>query len=516
MAGTWIAGVSLQWGREGEGAEMEEEGAQGEGGVVSSRGEPRDDDDLVEGMHVGDYVVVDLLARGGCGSVYHARHRALGERGAVKVLHGRLADQPKMIERFVREIDLVNLLRHPGIVAVRQFGVLPDARPFFIMEYLDGGTLDDLLRARGRLTPDEVLAVLEPVCSALGAAHAAGVVHRDVKASNIAFNGASRAVKLLDFGIAKLVSPLHGEEGLTTVGRQVGTPTIMAPEQLRGEPVDARVDVYALGVLLYRLLTGRTPFEATSPAGLARKHLEEPPPRPSVLTPVSPAIDAVVLRCLEKRPQRRFDSTAGFIAALAEAVGRPVGRRPRVSGVAGPGVAIYVEVHVQTVEDDLDDALGNDLQIVLDRIEERLAYEGFILTQATGTGILGVHPFLEVGSPDGGSALAERRRAIAVAGSLLAELALRPTRDPRVHTNIVVHAGEILLRAAPGHSDRPEIVGGELLRISAWAPEEPRAGITATAAAIQGLSGFDDVTVLEGPFDRSSCGTPESVPRRSP
>jgi eukaryotic-like serine/threonine-protein kinase len=460
-----------------------------EGKVVSSRGDPRDEDDLVRGMDVGEYVVVGLLARGGCGSVYHARHRALGDRGAVKVLHARLADQPKMIERFLREIDLVNLLRHPSIVTVREFGVLPDKRPFFVMEYLDGGTLDDLVRAKGRLTPDEALAVLDPVCAALGAAHAAGVVHRDVKASNIAFNGVERAVKLLDFGIAKLVSPLAGEEGLTTVGRQIGTPTIMAPEQLRGEPVDGRVDVYALGVLLYRLLTGRTPFEATSPAGLARKHLEEPPPRPSFLTQVSPAIDAVVLRCLEKRPQRRYDSTAAFVTALAEATGGAASPLPRVAGVSAPGVALYVEVQLGTVEDDLDDALTSDLQLVLDRIEERLSQEGFILAQATSTGILGVHPFT-----DEADSMTGRRRAFEIAAELLAELALRSTRDERVNVNIVIHAGEVLLRA----SDHAELVGGPLLRTAAWAPEEPRAGITATPAAIQGLSGFDDVTILEG------------------
>ncbi len=269
-----------------------------------------------------------------------------------------------------------------------------------------------LLRERGRFTPDEALAVLDPVCAALGAAHAAGVVHRDVKASNIAFHGPTRTVKLLDFGIAKLLSPLEGEEGLTTVGRQVGTPTIMAPEQLNGGPVDARVDVYALGVLLYRLLTGRTPFEAHSPAGLARKHMEEPPPRPSVLTPVSPAVDAVVLRCLEKRPQRRFDSTAGLVAALADAVGRPAGRVLPVSGAAAQGVAIYVEVRTQTVGDDLDDGLGRDLQFVLDRIEVRLAQGGFILTQATSTGILGVQLFGEEGGfRERRAAESDRRRA---------------------------------------------------------------------------------------------------------
>jgi serine/threonine protein kinase len=454
-----------------------------------SEGLSREDIDLAQGMEVGSYVIADLLARGGCGAVYHARHRTLGTRGAVKVLHPNLAMQPKMIERFLREIEIVGRLRHPHIVAIREFGVLPDERPFFVMEYLDGGTLDDLVRARGRLSPEEALAVLDPVCEALAAAHAEGVVHRDVKASNIAFDGTARDVKLLDFGIAKLLSPDPGMPGLTTVGRQIGTPAIMAPEQLRGEQVDARVDVYALGVLLYRLLTGRTPFEATSPSALARKHLEEPPPRPSQVTPGSPAVDAVVLRCLEKRPERRFDSTRSFAAALAEALGLRLEGPASAPGMPTPGVAIYVELELCTAGDDIDDALSRDLQFILDRVEERLLREGFILAQATGSGILGVRPVR--GGAD--EQTRERREAGARARALHHEIERRRTRDPRVRANIVVHAAEVLVRAA----EKPQLTGGALIRTSSWAPLEGRGGVTATPAALQGLSGFPAVTLLE-------------------
>jgi serine/threonine-protein kinase len=456
----------------------------------SSEGPWRDDIDidLARGTEVGDYVVADLLARGGCGAVYHARHRRFGTRGAVKVLHAKLAAQPKMVERFLREIEIVDRLRHPHIVAIREFGVLPDARPFFVMEYLDGGTLDDRVRARGRLTAEEALAVLDPVCEALAAAHAEGVVHRDVKASNIAFDGPARAVKLLDFGIAKLLSPDGGTGGLTTVGRQVGTPTIMAPEQLRGEPVDARADVYALGVLLYRLLTGRTPFEATSPSTLARKHLEEPAPRPSQVTPVSPAVDAVVLRCLEKRPERRFDSTRSFAAALADALGLRLDGAASAPGRPTPGVAIYVELELDTAEDNLDDALSRDLQFVLDRVEERLVREGFMLAQATGSGILGVRPVR------GSEHTRARQEALALAITLHQELERRRTRDPRVHATLVVHAAEVLIREA----GNPKLMGGALIRTSSWAPPGGRAGVMATAAAMRGIEGFPEVTLLDG------------------
>src|SRR5262249_28665743 len=144
------------------------------------------------------------------------------------------------------------MLRHPNIVEIYDIGTLPDRRPYYVMEYLSGRTLSTILDEQGRLSPLEALEVLEPVCAALIAAHAAGVIHRDVKASNIMVDmagGRPGTVKLLDFGIAKLIGPQETPIGLTSEGRQVGTLTIMAPEQLLGGPVDARIDIYALGVL---------------------------------------------------------------------------------------------------------------------------------------------------------------------------------------------------------------------------------------------------------------------------
>ena len=154
-----------------------------------------------------------------------------------------------------------------------------------------------------------------------------------------------------------------------------------------------------------------------------------------------------------------------------------------------PGVAIYVELELRTTEDDLDDALSRDLQFVLDRVEERLVREGFILAQATGSGVLGVRP-VRGGADDQTRA---RHDALTLALALHGEIVRRRTPDPRIHTNIVVHAAEVLIRAAPS----PQLVGGALIRTSSWAPMQGRVGVTATPAAIQGLSGFAEVTILD-------------------
>jgi serine/threonine-protein kinase len=344
------------------------------------------------------------------------------------------------------------------------------------MEYLAGGTLEDRLKVEGKLSPEEALDVLEPVCAALEAAHAAGVVHRDVKASNIAFDEGRRTIKLLDFGIAKLLSPDARQFGLTTVGRQLGTPTIMAPEQLLGRSVDARVDVYALGVLLYRMLTGRAPFDGKTPGALARQHLEEPPPRPSRVVPVGPAIDAVVLRCLEKLPERRFSSVRGFCATFAEALGLR-GDGPTSSRVArARGAAVYVELTLAEGADDFDDLMAADIGAVLDTAEAALRREGFVLPQATGNAVLGVRLLT-------GDARALRRAVIAAARALAEEIAARPDADPRVRVRVAVHADEVLIR--PGVE--PQIAGGALLCTSAWPEPERGLAVAATAAALEGL-----------------------------
>ena len=247
------------------------------------------------------------------------------------MLRRQLAASPQMVARFVQEARAVNMIKHPSIVDIFEFDELPDGRPFYVMELLEGIDLRSVLNERGRFPPGEVLEILEPVCSALQAAHDLGIVHRDLKASNIfiAKMAGQRVIKLLDFGIAKLLHPDAGEGGLTVVGTRLGTSYTMAPEQIRGDGVDARTDIYALGVVLYHLVTGQYPFRAETMTDIERQHLEAPPPRPSQAAPVPPALDAVVLRCMEKTAERRYQTVKAFIEALRDVRRRQVGRSPR-------------------------------------------------------------------------------------------------------------------------------------------------------------------------------------------
>jgi eukaryotic-like serine/threonine-protein kinase len=437
--------------------------------------EPPQKGQLAPGDRAGDYVIDAYLAKGGCGAVYRAHHRIAYHAAAVKVLHGILATSPRMVERFVREVEVVNLLQHPGIVQIFDIGTLDDGRPFYAMELLRGPTLDTMLAPGQRLTPDEALEILEPLCSALGAAHAAGVVHRDVKPSNVAVDaGPPLRVKLLDFGIAKLTTPEMSASGLTSAGRLIGTPTIMAPEQILGADVDARADVYALGVLLYRMLVGRLPFEAADSAELARQHLEMPAPRPSLRGPVSTALDAVVLRALEKLPDHRFDSAFAFLDALELAAGRsPV---PSLRDVVVHAAGIHLDVRVRCRDEDVDDALVADLGRVLDLAEGLMRAGGFSVASATGNQILAVLPL-----PEAGAARAEARRgAIDLARMIHRTIVARAFPDPRIHPNVGVHVDAAVVHLG----ERRSVVGGAIACVSAWAPRDDVDTVAITAAAL--------------------------------
>ena len=422
-----------------------------------------DSQELALGTPVGAYTIVAKIASGGGGTVYRASS-ADGGAVAIKVILPELAASPQALGRFQREAEAVRLVNHPNIVTVLESDALPNGRPYIVMELVEGETLRDRLRRRGRLSPTEVLEILEPTGSALAAAHAAGVIHRDLKASNVAVGTeADTRVKLLDFGIAKLLQPDSTQPSLTVQGTRVGTPYTMAPEQIRGEPVDARADVYALGVLIFHMLTGRYPFIAPTAQEIERLHLEIPPPRPSHSAAVPPALEAVVLRCLAKQPAARFASVGELVAAFREAVAaRPQGDEERQA------VAILVEA-VATGAD--PDELLEDTAAVMDLAEGALREGGFQLPLQTGNLVLGVQPV-----EDEGARRARCQDAFEVARGLARQIAERPEARTELAVTVAVHAGPVQVRGA-------EIAGGDLLRTSEWPLDAERDGVRVSRAA---------------------------------
>jgi serine/threonine protein kinase len=444
-------------------------------GALPHGGDP---DALRPGTFAGGYVLRKELAAGGGGTVYEAQHRLLGRVAAVKVLRRELAGSPQMVARFLREALAVNMIKHPNIVDIYEFGELPDGRPFYVMELLEGVDLRRLLQERGRFSPAEALELLEPVCSALEAAHGQGIVHRDLKASNIFIvsQPGPREVKLLDFGIAKLMHPDASEPGLTMVGTRLGTSYTMAPEQIRGAAVDERTDIYALGVVLYHLITGQYPFRADTMADIERQHLESPPPRASQAAPVSTALDLVVLRSMEKSAERRFSNARAFIQALRDAVGAS---KADFTEIAAQAAAIYVDIRMSDGAGDDSDELLDDSSAVLDAAERIFRAAGLALPLQTGNALIAAR----ILSDEPTTAARERDEILALAQTLEQQLASRPKAHSDLHVNICFHVDRALVKDSPDAPGGREIVGGEIISASTWAPEENVTGVHVTPAA---------------------------------
>jgi eukaryotic-like serine/threonine-protein kinase len=260
----------------------------------------------------GRYELQELVGHGGMSSVYRAHDSLLERYVALKLLHEQYNADDGFVERFKREARLVAQLQHPNIVTVIDRGE-EDGRQYIVFEYIDGENLKEFVVRKGRLEVREALEVALEVARALAFAHAAGLVHRDVKPQNVLLNGDGRA-KVTDFGIAR---SLDVDTGMTQTGTILGTSNYLAPEQASGQPVDAQTDVYSLGVVLYELLAGDVPFPGESFVAVAMKHVHEPSPnlldvRPDVPLRVAAAVD----RALEKEPEQRFPSMDAFAAEL--------------------------------------------------------------------------------------------------------------------------------------------------------------------------------------------------------
>jgi serine/threonine-protein kinase len=299
------------------------------------------------GRMAGEYRLRRKLGEGGFGAVYEAEHPVLKRLAAVKVLHQAAGRDSEAVQRFISEAQAANQIRSRHIVDIFSFGTLGDGRHFYVMDLLEGEPLDRCLGREVRFDVPTALRLLRPIAEALDAAHAAGVVHRDLKPQNIFLTWGPHGEtvpKLLDFGMAKLLgdSPIR-----TLSGTPMGTPLYMSPEQARGDKVDGRSDIYALGVLTHELLTGRLPISGDSTIVVLMAHILQPPPRVSEACPEVPsALDEPVLRMLDKDPAARPATAGAALDALMEAAegagfrippGMPHLRRPAPSPGPDPG-----------------------------------------------------------------------------------------------------------------------------------------------------------------------------------
>lgn len=282
-----------------------------------------------DALKLGQYVLVEKLGAGGMGEVHRAEHRLLRRPCAVKLIRPEHAGDPEALRRFEREVQATAALTHPNTVAIYDYGISDDGTFYYVMEYLPGSTLEEVVAQDGPMEPTRAVHVLRQIAGALQEAHEAGMTHRDIKPGNVMLTtrgGRRDVAKLLDFGLvtaqATGATGAAGQSDVTLAGMVVGTPAYMSPEQCAGDTQPGPAsDIYSLGALGFFLLTGRSPFEGRAALQMMIAHLHEPPPSATALQPaVSPALDRVLQRCLAKQPADRFATATDFDEALVKAI----------------------------------------------------------------------------------------------------------------------------------------------------------------------------------------------------
>ena len=330
---------------------------------------------------VGNYRLDKILGRGGMGTVYSGEHIYIKKPVAVKILHPQFARYPEAVNRFLREARAASSINHPNIVDVTDFGLLQDSTVYFVMEFLEGKSLEDVIEREGAVELHRALNVANQISLALEAAHHAGVIHRDLKPDNIFLlqkpgrrdlvrlasdktwtterEQTFDFVKVLDFGIAKTLVPdeLVAE---TVQGAVFGTPEYMSPEAARGEDVDHRADVYSLGVILFDMLCGRPPFEAPQSSEVLHMHIHQKPPSPREFAPhreITESAERVILRAMQKDANKRYQTMADFRRDVEASYGTVAFRR---FGAAPTVPARGIDARKKSLTGELDEWITSD------------------------------------------------------------------------------------------------------------------------------------------------------------
>ncbi len=285
----------------------------------------------------GQFRILERIGSGGMGSVYRAEQPEMNRFVAVKILHPRYLSRPDLVSRFRREARAMSHLSHPNTARVFLYGQLDDGACYFVMEHLVGRNLAQVVQRDGPMEPARAIHIMSQVCGALDEAHRSGIIHRDLKPENVFLTeqgGIADFPKVLDFGLAKVTEKQMrpGSMILTREGMVFGTPEFMSPEQAQGKPLDARSDIYSLGIILYELLTGKLPFDAKHSIEFIQLHVNTPPIPLNQRVPgrtVPPALEQVVMRTLSKNPDDRFASASELAQALTWCLSQPASAPPQ-------------------------------------------------------------------------------------------------------------------------------------------------------------------------------------------